>query len=154
MAPVALDRFARTLAGAERVAVDTAVLIYQLENITPYVQLTSYLLAHAGAGITFLIVSTITVGELLVGPWRSRGRQEARRIEDALRALPGLLVADITWDVAAQGAALRARTNLPFPDALILASAIEHGAQVVVTNDAAWRVKSLPCRVVVLDDYI
>ena len=43
MAPVAFGRFSRALVGAERIGLDTAVLIYQLEDVSPYVQLTTHL---------------------------------------------------------------------------------------------------------------
>ncbi len=154
MARVALGRFGRTLGGAERIGVDTAVLIYHLEDVIPYSSLTTHLLTKAAIGAVQLFISTITVAEILAGPWRAGNGESVKRIEGALRALPGTAVADITWEVASRGAELSGRTTLPLPDALIVASAIEHGAQLLVTNDAAWRTKHLPCRVAVLDDYL
>ena len=75
-------------------------------------------------------------------------------LETALGALPDLVRGDVTWDTARIGADLRARTRLPLPDALILASAIEHGAQAIITNDRKWQSRQLPCRVLMLDDYV
>lgn len=154
MARVAIGKFARALGGIERIGLDTSVLIYHLEGIVPYTALTMHLLAKAATGRAHLVMSTISVGEILAGPWRADNEEGAKRIEGALRALPGASVADITWEVASRGAELSGRTMLPLPDALIVASAIEHGAQLLVTNDAAWRIKHLPCRVAVLDDYL
>jgi len=154
MAPVALGRFTRALVGASRVGLDTSVMIYHLEGVSPYVELTTHLFAGAAMGGIQLVGSAITVGEILVGPWRVGDSQGARQLEHALRQLPGFLVADITFDVASRAAQLRSKTSLPLPDALIMTSLIERGVQALVTNDAAWRVKGLPCRTLVLEDYL
>jgi predicted nucleic acid-binding protein len=154
VARVALRKFARTLGGVERIGLDTSALIYHLQDLIPYTALTMHLLTKAATGAAQLIISTVTVSEILAGPWRAGNKEGAKRIETALRALPGVSFAEITWEAASRGAELRGRTTLPLPDALIVASAIEHGAQLIVTNDAVWRFKRLPCRVAVLDDYL
>lgn len=149
-----ISRFARALAGMRRVGIDTPVLIYHFEDVVPYSELATHLLAQASIGSIDLVLSTIAVAEVLAGPWRGGDGGRAGRIENAMQALAGITVADVTRDVAVRGAELRGKAALPLPDALIIASAIAHGAQAVVTNDAGWRVKGLPCRVLVLDDYI
>ena len=154
MAPVAFGRFSRALVGAERIGLDTAVLIYQLEDVSPYVQLTTHLLTNAAMGRTQLLVSAISVAEILAGPWKAGDESAARRIEESMRALPGLEVADVTFDAASRAARLRGQTNLPLADSLILASVMQRKPQLIVTNDAAWRVKGLPFRVLVLEDYV
>ncbi len=128
------------------------MLIYHFQSVAPYAGLTTYLLTHVAAGALQSIVSTITVSELFVGPLKAG--MSASWIEAAILGLPHVVVADVTWQVARGGAELKARTNLPLPDALILASAVAHAADLVVTNDAAWRIKNPPCRVVILDDYL
>jgi len=154
VAPVAFGRFSRALVGAERIGLDTAVLIYQLEDVSPYVQLTTHLLTNAAMGRTQLLVSAISVAEILAGPWKAGDESAARRIEESMRALPGLVVADMTFDAASRAARLRGQTNLPLADSLILASVMQRKPQLIVTNDAAWRVKGLPFRVLVLEDYV
>lgn len=149
-----VGRFARALARVRRVGIDTPVLIYHFEDVSPYSELTTYLLAHAASGAVDLILSTVTVAEILSGPWRGGNGERAGRIENVMQALPGVTIAPVTWETASRGAELRGKTGLPLPDALILASAISHGAQVIVTNDMAWRVKGLPCCVLILDEYV
>jgi predicted nucleic acid-binding protein len=153
MARVDLRRFARRLAGVRLVGLDTAALIYHLEDIAPYSELTTVLLTRAAAGSLRIVLSTVVVAESLVGPWKL-GDEVAARIEDALRALPGTLVADLTWAIAARAARMRAQTGLPLPDSLVIATAVEQGASLMLTNDAAWRGKALHCRVAVLEDFL
>jgi len=152
VAAVDAARFLRALAGTQRVGVDTQILIYHFEDVSPYADLTTRLLTRAAAGHLQLIVSAVTVSELLVRPLRTGGT--FAWLETALGALPDLVRGDVTWDTARIGADLRARTRLPLPDALILASAIEHGAQAIITNDRKWQSRQLPCRVLMLDDYV
>jgi predicted nucleic acid-binding protein len=146
--------FNRALGAAERIGVDTSVLIYHLEDLAPYAELTTFLIARGASGRASLIVSTVTIAEVLAGAWRTGDPARARRVEATLRAMPWGKVADVTWDAAARGAELRGRLRLPMPDALIIASTVAAGAQRLVTNDAEWRTRRLPCPVVVLDDFV
>lgn len=150
---VDLGKFRRGLGRARRVGLDTQVLIYHLEDVPPYGQLTTHLLAEAAAGAFQLLLSVVTLSEILVKPWQEGDADRARRIRVALEAMPGIQFAGITTAVAADAAALRGRTGLPLPDALIVGSVVDRGAQVIVTNDRAWRAKKLPCRVLLLDEY-
>lgn len=154
MEQVGLRRFSRTLAGLRRIGLDTPVLIYHLEDVAPYSELTTHLLAAAATGTLQVLFSVVTMSEVLVGAWKTGTRDRAGRIESALRALPGVRFADITVDVAGKAAEVRGRTGLALPDSLIIASIVHQGAQAVVTNDRRWRTKRMPCRVFVLDDFV
>ena len=155
MAEVDLTGFTRALRGARRIGVDTPVWIYHLEDVRPYSDLTLHLFSEAVAGTEELILSAISLAEILVGPWREGDSDRAERIEDALRAIPGVSPADLTSTAASMGARIRGQTDLPLPDALIIASALAHQVQLLITNDTEWsRVKRLPCRVLILDNYV
>lgn len=155
MAEVDLTGFTRALRGARRIGVDTPVWIYHLEDVRPYSDLTLHLFSEAVAGTKELILSAISLAEILVGPWRKGDSDRAERIEDVLSAIPGVSPADLTWTAAGMGARIKGQTDLPLPDALIIASALEHQVQLLITNDTHWgRVKRLPCRVLILDNYL
>lgn len=155
MGEVDLKGFTRALRGVQWIGVDTPIWIYHLEDVRPYSDLTLHLFSEAAGGGGELVLSTISLAEILAGPWRARDSERARRIEDALKAMPGVLTADVTLSVAGKGAQIRGETDLPLPDALIIASALERKAQMIITNDAGWgRVKNLPCRVLVLDNFV
>jgi len=141
------------LSSASRIGLDTTVLIYHLENVLPYAELTTRILGSVTPAIR-LIVSVSSVAEILAGPWKKGQADQASRVEEDIRALPGLAVRDVTWATAAAAAELRGKTSLPLPDSLIVASLLEGEAQAIVTNDARWKSAKLPCRIVLLDDYI
>src|SRR2546422_9265980 len=148
-----IGRFKRALSGVGRVGLDTPVFIYHLEDIPPYAELTTHLFAEASAGLLQLVLSVVTLAEILVKPWQEGDADRAGQIRAALEALPSIQFADINAAVAADGASLRGRTGLPLPDALIVSSVVDRGARAIVTNDRKWSKKRLPCRALVLDDY-
>ncbi len=155
MGEVDVAGFRRALRGAARVGVDTVVWIYHLEDVRPYSELTLHLLSAAAAGPMKLVLSTVSVAEILTGPWRAGNGDRAERIEAALQALPGIAAADITWSIVRSAARIGGETNLPLPDALIIASALESGARLLVTNDAGWsHARHLGSRILMLDDYV
>src|SRR2546428_13510558 len=115
-----IGRFMRALSGVGHVGLDTPVLIYHLEDIPPYAELTTHLFAEASTGTLQLVLSVITLAEILVKPWQEGDAGRAGRIRTALEALPSIQFADINTAVPAEGASLRARTGLPLPDRFIV----------------------------------
>lgn len=85
-------------------------------------------------------ISTVTVAEILVRPFR-RGPAAVATAEGFLQHFADIGLVPITYEVAREGARLRAATELPMPVALILASAVVAGADLVVTADRSWRTR-------------
>ena len=154
MGEIAERKLRRSLANVRRVALDTPVLIYHLEDVQPYAGLTTVLLSIIEAKGIHLVLSVVTLAEVLAGAWRGGDGTRAAQLETALKAIPGVVFAGVDADSAAKAAEIRGRTNLLLPDALIIASAVAHEATVIVTNDSGWRRKLLPCRVLVLEDLL
>lgn len=82
-------------------------------------------------------LSVITAAELLVRPMRTAG-PDLVAMHTFLRRLSGLFIVDVDFEVAHQAANIRALTRLHLPDALIVATAIMSGCQIIVTNDERW----------------
>lgn len=126
-----------------RVVFDTTACIYYLERpaADPRCAVLLPVVAAAQAGTVDLMISTVTVTELLTAPLRD-GNREA---EAAARLFMGLLctVAPVDLAVAERAAALRAEHGLRTPDALICATALGSAA-VVVGNDLRWKQSGLP----------
>ena len=59
--------------------------------------------------------------------------------EGFLQHFADLHLVPVSYDVGREAARLRALTDLPMPDALIVSSAVVIGADVLVTNDRSWR---------------
>lgn len=126
------------LTAAGRVVFDTTACIYYLERpaTDPRCAVLLPVVRAAQAGTVDLVVSTVTVTELLTGPLRA-GDREA---EAAVRLFVNLLctVTPVDLAIAERVAAIRAEHRLRTPDALICATAML-AAAVVVGNDEQWK---------------
>lgn len=84
-----------------------------------------------------LAMAASAVAECLVGPAR-RGDDAIRIVLDLVQRFP-LAVVPIDIDIAAVAARLRARHRaLRLPDALVIATAVNDGADRLVTTDRRW----------------
>ena len=82
-----------------------------------------------------LAISALTYAEILVGPLRAGGRAVAvvERFADQVR------IVDLSPDIARLAAELRAARGLKLPDAVIVATGLRLGADVILTADARWK---------------
>lgn len=154
---MALDRarFAATLLDLNSVGLDSAALIYHLEDVLPYADLTEELFALIGHGKIEAVLSVVTVAELLVGPFTQGQAAQVAGFEHFLQALPNTKVVPVSYEIARESARLRACYRLRTPDALLAATALAARAGGFVTNDAQLRrIEPEGIKVVVLKDFI
>lgn len=124
------------------VLVDTAPFVYILEGNSTFAERFAGLFEAADKGDLKISLSTITLAEVLTGPWKARKMALAKRYE---RALTQYRIVPVTAAIAALAAQLRAQYVLKLPDAIQLASALDIGADALVTHDRDFsRVKDLP----------
>jgi len=151
---VALARFDAALPSGCHICLDTAVLIYHLEHVQPYSDLTVRLVERLAGGDATAVVSTVTVTELLTAPFREAEPDAADAAEGFLASLPGCEIRPVSYEVARTAARIRARTGLRTPDALVAATARDAGATHLLTNDEGLRrLGADGAPVVVLGDY-
>jgi predicted nucleic acid-binding protein len=114
------------------VAVDTAPFIYLLEGHPRFADQFAGLFASADAGDLHIALSTITLAEVLTGPFNAGKTALAKRYE---KALSRYTLVPVTPAIAALAAQLRADYRLKLPDAIQLATALDIGATAFVTHD-------------------
>ena len=152
---VDFERFLRYLAPRQPVCLDSCVLIYHLEGLEPYAELTTALLIAAGKGDIPCCISTVVVAELLVRPFQAAEEGRVPLLESFLLDTPGMELVPVGYDIARMAARLRARQRLRTPDALLLATGIIMGAGAFLSNDAALKQQvAEEIEVVLLDDFI
>jgi predicted nucleic acid-binding protein len=112
--------------------------------------------ACLGPGRNHGLISAVTVAELLVRPFRA-GPSALATAEGFLQFFGELAIAEVTYAIAREAAAIRARTGLSMPDALVVATSLDRSAPIIATNDRRWPTAvaslRLPVRVVVLGDH-
>ena len=114
------------------VVVDSAPLIYVLENHPQFsARFNGLFDAHARGDVS-IAVSTITLAEVLTGPLRAGATALAKRYEQALLQFE---MVSVSPAIATLSAALRVQYRLKIPDAIQLATALEIGASALVTHD-------------------
>jgi len=149
------ERFAAAIRDARRVALDSAVLIYHLENIMPYADLTERAFAAIADGSVGGILSTICLTELLAKPFAEKRLEKVAAFEQFVSSFPRLDITPPDYAIARRAAQLRGSYNLRTPDALIAATALEERAGALLTNDGRLRkLASEGINVLVMDEYI
>lgn len=117
------------------VFLDTAPLIYFIEGHSEYQEkLMTCFLANDDDEFTF-ITSSITLLEVLVKPLRERRPKLVAQYREILLNASGILLVEVSNDIAEGAAKLRAKYNLKTPDAIQVATALEHQADYFFTND-------------------
>lgn len=117
------------------VTVDTAPIIFVLENHATLAPRYAPLFEAAEAGRNHIVVSAVTVAEVLTGPLRANDELLATRYKLAMLQSPGWSVQDVTADVAEHAARIRATHRLRLPDAIQVATTIVSGSYALLTHD-------------------
>jgi len=140
-----LEEFRQALEPYRRIALDTNAVIYFLDGTVPYFPLVDAVFAAVEEGTKELVLSVLVEMELLVKPYRDGDERALTQIGLLTDHYPNLSFAPITREVARRAAEIRAIEKLATPDALVAASVVEAGCDVLVGNDLECkrRLKSL-----------
>lgn len=122
--------------------IDAGVLIGFLDSGDAHYRSARQAFADAWDRGDQVAIAASAFAEALVAPSRA-GDGAVRTVRDFADRLP-LSVAPLNEDIAVVAARLRARhgSKLKLPDALVVATAIHLGADVLVTTDRGWPTKS------------
>lgn len=120
------------LRDGDTVVVDSAPLIYLLDDHPDFAPLFEGLFELHERGEVNIAISTVAIAEVLAGPFKHGEDVLAKRYENALSNFD---VVPVSQDIAVAAARLRASTGLRLPDALQAATALEVDAVALVTHD-------------------
>jgi predicted nucleic acid-binding protein len=119
----------------KKVFLDTAPIIYYIENQHKYRGLLDNLFELNAQGKIAFISSSLTVMEVLVQPIRLQRLELANTYLKILTSSNNFEILDLTINISKKAAELRAKYNFKTPDAIQLASAIESRCDYFLTND-------------------
>jgi predicted nucleic acid-binding protein len=108
-----------------RIALDTSIFIYQLEEDIRYLALTDHIFSWLEQPGSSAVTSTITMTELLVQPYSALDEQ---RVDGLLLIYRSQITPQI-----------RARHRLRTPGALQAATAVQAQATGLITNDSVFQ---------------
>ena len=117
------------------VFLDTAPLIYYIEENLQYAQiLNKFFLANQKGNFLFQ-TSVITLLEVLVHPIRNNKHQLVKQYENILCNSPSIDIFDLNIEIVKKAAGFRAKYGLKTPDSIQIATAIFASADFFLTND-------------------
>lgn len=119
------------------VAIDTSCLIYYFEGSQLAYQLRNEVFLPLEQGAFRAVISTLALAELLVRP-KALGKEDVCSEYLALLcAYPNLEIVPLTTEIAVRCASIRAiHPTMRTPDAIHLATALEKGAKIFLSNDS------------------
>jgi predicted nucleic acid-binding protein len=139
----------------KKVGLDSSILIYHLEDLEPYANLTENIFAAIAAGFLSAALSTVSVTELLVQPFAAAQPDRIAAFERFLFSLPNMELKSPDYPIAREAARLRSKYKIRTPDALLVATSINEKADAFVTNDGRLvTLKAEGLAILLLDDFL
>ena len=130
----AIDALPAIPAGAV-VTIDTAPLIYYLEDHPLYAARFAPVFAAIAEGSLQAVISSITLAEVLSGPLSSGNEVLAAQYREVLCRSAGWQMYAVDEEIAVTAARVRVRNKLRLPDAIQIATAIVTRSYGLVTHD-------------------
>ena len=139
------------LQGVSQVFLDTAPVIYHLEENPAYLAVVSQIFTEIDSGAIMAVTSPVTLAECLVRPLRQGDTALAQLFEDVVIRGQNTILAPIGDATAVAAAEVRAQHNLTLLDALQVSVAFENNCDAFLTNDSALK-RVTRINVILLDD--
>lgn len=146
--------FEDTLRRAHAVLFDSAIPIYFLEGDPVFGDLARRAFEPLGRADFRVVLSYVSLAEILCKCFEENGEERARVATDALSSIPRLEWGAVNGPTAIIAAQIRARFRLRLPDALILACGVTAHCDLFLTNDRRLATVHIPAmKVVLLSDF-
>ena len=145
-------KFRRSIEKHRIVGLDTAPLIYFIEDVAPYADLLESVFEHLSSHRLRAVTSTITLAEILAKPLAEKKYGLVEEIKFTLKSFSSVAMFAIDEKLAEAAALVRARHGIRLPDALQVAAAIQGEATLFITNDKRLQ-KIDAFEVLVLSDF-
>ena len=135
------------------IGLDTAPFIYYLEDVAPYADLLDPVFTLLEQNAVRAATSTVTLAEILTKPLSEKNFSLADEIHFTLKSFSALSVTPFDEKLAEAAALIRARYTIRLPDAIRLATAIQAGATLFLTNDK--RLKKIDAlQILILTEFV
>ncbi len=134
-----ISRLNSFLGRHDKLALDTSVFVYHLEDRPKYFPFTERIFAWLEIPGHLAVTSTITMIELLVKPYRENDQRRVDNCFSLFSRFPNLEWVAPNLDISDAAAHIRAVWRLKTPDAIEAATAIYCGIPGFLCNDPAYR---------------
>ncbi len=135
------DTVARLIDRHHHIAIDSNILIYQLEGEGPGADRATEIIDALEAGALSATLATVGLVEILAGPARADDGARFEEVADEIRLIPNLRLAPLAPEIAIDAAWARGAGGMRLADAIHLSTARAVGATAFVTNDRRIRAR-------------
>ena len=135
--------------------IDTSPIIYYIEEHPKYLRFVDKIFPRlsSAANSIYAVSSLITLTEVLPQPLRQNAHELAQRYRNFLLKSRNFVLFPVDAPIAERAAEIRARYQYRTPDAIQLATGLEHNATLFIANDK--RLKNFPdLTILVLEDFL
>jgi predicted nucleic acid-binding protein len=147
--------FQSVLRRLKKIGLDSSILIYHLEDLEPYANLTENIFSMVAEGSLSAVLSTVSVTELLVQPFAAGQKDRIATMERFLFSLPNTEIKSPDYPIALEAARLRSKYRIRTPDALLIATSMNEKTDAFITNDADLRaLRAEGLAILVLADFV
>ncbi len=134
------------LSEVKKVALDTNIFIYVFEQSTEFGEKSKSILEGIEDGYFSAIASSVSLTEILVKPICEGNTALEKQYKLLFTHFPNLSIIPVDKPIAERAAYLRGKYGIKTPDALIVATAIQSGAELFITNDERLsQIKEIKC---------
>ena len=138
------------LRGVSKLFLDTAPVIYYVEQHPKYVAVVNEIFERVDRGDVRAALSPVTLAECLVVPYRTGLVPLQQGFLDIATNGVNTEMLLIDYNIGREATELRARYNLGLLDALQVASALDAGCEALLTNDTGLN-RVVELRVIVVE---
>jgi predicted nucleic acid-binding protein len=121
------------------VTLDSAPIIYFLQDHPAFARFIAPVFDAADRGDLGIVISAITLAEVLTGPLQAKDEVLAARYRETLTRSSGWQLWPVDEEVAVTAARLRAEHRFRTPDAIQIATTIASRSHALLTNDKQLR---------------
>ena len=134
---------------------DTPFLIYHLEDIKPYSDITAEIMDLVGEKNSKIFISLISYTEILAGVLNQKKPAAEKAFKDFIMSNPFIEILDFKYEIAGLVADIRSETDLGLADSIIAATAIKADIKILITNDTGFlKVKNRDLKIIMLDSLV
>jgi predicted nucleic acid-binding protein len=128
----------------KRIFIDTAPIIYFIEDHPTYKNVLKVLMDQVDSGQVILFSSTLTLIEVLVQPIRKQRFDLLEKYKQILTHSSSITIYSLDTLIAVKAAEIRAKYNFKTPDSIQLATSLNFTADIFLTNDKQLKINEIP----------
>lgn len=148
-----VDGLLHSLGNAQKVFLDSAIIIYYVEQHPVYAPLLQEVFERVSEGSLVAVCSAVTLAECLIAPLRQNNRQAYQAFIGVILHARNTSFVSIDSSISQRAAELRVQYNLTLTDAFQVAAALQAGCDAFLTNDRELR-RVNEVNIFVLDDFV